>query len=100
MARILVIDDDEQMRSLLCRILTHDGHDVFEADNGQTGIEIFDKEGADLVITDLVMPEKDGIETIVVLRRTFPALKIIAISGEKGGPSNGHLALQNTWEPK
>jgi DNA-binding response OmpR family regulator len=89
MARILVIDDDEEVRQMLRRILEHDGHEVEEAANGDLGIRAFKANPADLVITDIIMPDKEGIETIRDLHRAYPDLKIIAISGGgRVGPSD------------
>ena len=85
MGRILVIDDDDQVRSLLRMTLEKEGHKVSEAPDGKTGLRLFKQEGPpDLVITDIIMPEIGGIETILALRAEMPDLKIIAISG--GGP--------------
>jgi len=81
MAKILIIDDDEQMRAMLQQMLSRFGHEVTQAANGTEGLERFRADPADLVITDLIMPDKEGIETIVELRRDFPHVKIIAISG-------------------
>jgi CheY-like chemotaxis protein len=81
MANILVIDDDEQLRELLTTLLTSAGHVVTTAGNGQEGVERFRAEPADLVITDIVMPDQEGIETIIKLRSEYPDLGIIAMSG-------------------
>ncbi len=78
---ILVIDDDETIRELLRAILEHEGYRVLEAPDGDEGIKQFIETPTDLVITDLIMPGKEGIETIRDLRRKFPGVKIIAISG-------------------
>jgi CheY-like chemotaxis protein len=85
MARILIIDDDPNLRRLLARILQSDGHEVIEASNGTDGLARFAAAPPALVITDILMPEKEGIETIRDLRRLAPAVPIIAISG--GGVS-------------
>jgi len=87
MAKILVIDDDLQVRHLMVLALNNAGHQTFSAENGAEGIKAYRANPADLVITDLIMPEKEGIETIIELRREFPAVKIIAISG--GGRQSG-----------
>jgi len=89
---ILVIDDDEVIRSLLRSLLERDGYDVMEAENGKIGLKLIRENGADLVITDLIMPEKEGIETIRELRRDFSDVKIIAISG--GGTIGPETYLQ------
>jgi DNA-binding response OmpR family regulator len=81
MGLILIIDDDDQIRRVLRKTLERDGYDVVDAPNGKEGIKLFRENPADLVITDLIMPEKEGIETIRELRRDFPEVKIIAISG-------------------
>lgn len=87
MAKILVIDDDQQVRHLLVVALTNIGHETRSAENGAEGIRAFRSAPADLVITDLIMPEKEGLETIMELRREFPGVKVIAISG--GGRQSG-----------
>jgi CheY-like chemotaxis protein len=86
MARILLIEDDESVRTLLLLTLAHYGHDVVEARNGREGLDRFRETKPDLVITDIVMPEKEGFEVLMKIRRKNPALKIIAISG--GGLHN------------
>ena len=80
MARILVIDDEEPTRSVLRAILEPAGYDVVDASDGEEGIARYRQEPADLVITDILMPKKQGLETIQELRRDFPDVKIIAIS--------------------
>ncbi|NOQ47507.1 MAG: response regulator [Desulfobulbaceae bacterium] len=79
--RILVIDDDEQMRILLRQVMEWAGHEVAEAENGRQGMQKQRQQPADLVITDLIMPEQEGLETIGSLRKEFADVKIIAISG-------------------
>jgi len=81
MARILVIDDDEQVLDMLYESLTREGYDVLRASNGEQGMRLYREEPVDLIITDLIMPEKEGIETIIELRQDFPDVKIIAMSG-------------------
>ena len=81
MALILIIDDDDQIRRVLRKTLERDGYDVADAPNGKEGIRLYRENPADLVITDIIMPEKEGIETIMDLRREFPEVKIIAMSG-------------------
>jgi DNA-binding NtrC family response regulator len=84
MSRILVIDDDEQFRSMLRQVLGREGHEVVEASNGKEGMALFRAEPTALIITDILMPEQEGLQTIRELRHEFPEAKIIAISG--GGP--------------
>ena len=81
MARILIIDDDFQIRCLFRQVLEGKGHQVLDASDGRSGIDMQRREPADLVITDIVMPDKEGLETIRDLRRDWPEVKIIAISG-------------------
>ena len=79
---ILVIDDDDSVRQLICKMISSEGYQVQEAVNGKEGMEIIrGGQEIDLVITDLIMPEKEGLETIKELRQDFPHIKIIAISG-------------------
>ncbi len=79
--RILVIDDDEQMRVLLRQVMEWSGFSVNDAENGRKGMQIQRRQPADLVITDLIMPEQEGLETISLLKKEFPEVKIVAISG-------------------
>ncbi len=81
MARILIIDDEDELRSMLRRMLEQVGHEVTEAVNGTEGIQSYEQDRPDLIITDIIMPEKEGVETIIALRRADPDLPIIAISG-------------------
>jgi len=81
MARILVVDDEELARFTIRDILETAGHEVDEATNGNEAISSQTADPFDLIITDIVMPEKEGVETIIELKRDYPDLKIIAISG-------------------
>lgn len=81
MANILVIDDDDIFRDVLVGALQHAGHTVRQATNGVEGLKMFHEQPADLVMTDIVMPEKEGLDTIRDLRREFPQARIIAMSG-------------------
>lgn len=81
MARILVVDDEDLVRLTLRQMLEASGHEVIEAANGRQGVALQAENVVDLVVTDIIMPEQEGIETIVQLRRKNPSLKIIAISG-------------------
>jgi CheY-like chemotaxis protein len=89
MARILVIDDEDDSRALVSQALESDGHEVIPATDGAQGLALQRKRPADLVITDIFMPEPDGIETIHQLKKDFPRLKVIAMSG--GGRSSSML---------
>jgi DNA-binding response OmpR family regulator len=81
MARILLIEDDIQFQKLLCHMLKCDGHDVQKAFNGDEGINCFHETPADLIITDITMPEKTGLDVISELKSAYPEVKIIAMSG-------------------
>jgi DNA-binding response OmpR family regulator len=81
MSRILIIDDDLQIRKMLRLTLVAAGFEVAEAQDGKVAMKIMRQAPAELVVTDLIMPEKEGIETIIELKRDFPEVKIIAISG-------------------
>jgi len=81
MARILVIDDRPDERAIVHDMLRSAGHDVLLAASGREGLKTYRDGPTDLVITDLFMPEIDGVETILALRREFPAAKVIAMSG-------------------
>jgi DNA-binding response OmpR family regulator len=81
MATVLLIDDEYPVRDTCRAALEAAGHTVVEAENGKFGDALCRAVPPDLVITDLMMPEKEGIETIIGLRRDFPQLKIIAMSG-------------------
>jgi DNA-binding response OmpR family regulator len=84
MARILVIDDDQQFRESVGKILMREGYEVSYAADGNDGVKRFQEEGADLVIADIIMPEKEGFETIKEIRETRPDTKVIAVSGGGG----------------
>jgi DNA-binding response OmpR family regulator len=84
--RILLVDDEDGIRSSLTKLLTKAGYSVTEARDGQEAIQLWRENPGDLVILDMFMPEKDGIETIVELKAHNPAVRIIAISG--GGAKN------------
>ncbi|MBU8872036.1 MAG: response regulator [Gemmatimonadales bacterium] len=91
MAKILVIEDDAEVRELLNALLSRAGHTVREARDGREGIHSFRTSPSDLIITDLIMPHKEGLETIIDLRQEFPDLKIIAISGGSLGNRDNYL---------
>ena len=81
MARILLIDDDDSLRTFLSLALAEHGHTVIEAHNGEVGLKAFAEVKPDLVITDLVMPEKSGLEVLTELQTKTPPVKAIAMSG-------------------
>lgn len=81
MASILVVEDDEDIRPLICMMLVKAGHAVRQAGNGIEGVRLYREAPADLVLTDVVMPEQEGLAMIIELRRLNPKVKIIAMSG-------------------
>ena len=91
MARILIIDDESQIRSMLRLMLERGGYEVIEAADGMEGIRQYRDNPADLIITDLIMPNKDGIGMIIELKKEFPKVKIIAMSGGGVNRPEGYL---------
>lgn len=81
MVRVLVIDDDDDTRRMLCEVLTRAGHEAVDAADGRAGVARYRENRADVVITDIFMPDQDGLETIREIRREFLHARIIAISG-------------------
>jgi len=84
MATILIIDDEEGIRALLRFTLEAAGYEVMEAPNGRQGLELYRHTPADLIITDIAMPELNGLDMILSLTRQFLDAKVIAISGLSG----------------
>ena len=93
MATILVIDDDSQICDLLQQVLKEGGHVVHSALNGVEGISQYRQYLPELVFVDILMPEKEGLETILDLRREFPNIMIIAMSGASEGAKTNLLEL-------
>lgn len=85
MATILIVDDDPQVCDVLQHVLQEEGHTVHSAFNGAEGISLYRQHPAELVILDILMPEKEGLETILELRREFPGVMIIAMSAAGEG---------------
>jgi CheY-like chemotaxis protein len=81
MARILIVDDEPDILVILDRMLRKMNHETVQAANGKEAVRRLEESSFDLVITDLIMPESEGIETISAVRRRWPGLKIIAMSG-------------------
>jgi CheY-like chemotaxis protein len=93
MARILVIDDEPGVRRLLKMCLEKHGHVVSVAEDGNAGLTLNRLAPSDIIITDIVMPDKDGLETIQELRTEFPLIKIVAISGGGRVAGNDYLKI-------
>lgn len=81
MSTVLVIDDDATVRTMVHRMLEGAGYSVLDAENGRDGLRLFEERDPDLVITDVIMPDMDGIETLRALRQRHPAARVVAISG-------------------
>jgi DNA-binding NtrC family response regulator len=90
--RILVVDDDDLFRDSFCQILSAHGYETVQARDGREGQKKLSAERFDLVVTDLLMPERDGIETIMAMRTTNPGTPVVAISG--GGMRSGSEYLE------
>ena len=91
MGRILIIDDDQALRGTMRKILERAGHEVREAADGVEGLKLFREDPPDLVVTDLVMPRKEGIETIMEIRAASEHVRILAVSGADAGVPAGRL---------
>ena len=92
MAKILIIDDEELVRSTIRKMLENVGHEIREAGSGIDGIRMFKEQPADVVITDIIMPDQEGIDTIIQLRSVDPDVKIIAVSGGGRVDAKDYLA--------
>lgn len=102
---ILVVDDDPAILGLLSRILSSAGYRVVEASDGRQAVARFQEDPTDLLITDLIMPEQEGVQTIMTLTRDYPRLKTIAISGavrgkylKIAGMLGAHAVLQKPFQ--
>jgi CheY-like chemotaxis protein len=93
MARILLVEDDEQLRTMLKLLLTSFGYEVWEAPDGRRVCDMHQQQRFDLVITDLVMPDREGLEVIMGLRRTDQNVPIIAMSGMGQGRAQEYLGI-------
>ncbi len=93
MKRILVIDDEELMLTFLRDLLEAEGYEITTAANGAEGLALFEKHPVDLVVTDIIMPVKDGLDTILELKKKAPDLPIIAISAGGNIPKERYLAV-------
>lgn len=93
MAKILVIDDEYSILLMIKKMLEKEGHEVELALNGSDGLVLFEKMKPDLLITDIIMPQKEGLELIIELRKKNKDLKIIAISGGGRIGPEGYLPL-------
>ena len=81
MALILLIDDDPTIQMLFSQFLTSQGHEVVQAENGKFGMQLMEQHKPDLIITDILMPEMDGLEILMAIRASNSSVPVIAISG-------------------
>lgn len=93
MAHIVVVEDDDNIRMLIHDLLVLEGHTVHVAPDGKAALRDQALANADLVVTDIFMPEHDGFELIMQMRELFPDIRIIAISGDQLGPQFGSLRI-------
>ena len=96
MACILLVDDHDVFLHAIHRVLQHAGHEVHDASNGIEALRRFVPAYFDLVITDLIMPDKEGIETIIEMKKKDPAIRIIAMSGGGRGSPTAYLEIALT----
>ena len=91
--KVLVIDDDQQFRNYMVELLTEHGYKVCTAENGVAGLEQFSNCQPDIIITDIVMPEKEGVEVILTIRAENPEIPLIAVSGGNLGNAESYLNM-------
>jgi CheY-like chemotaxis protein len=96
-ARILLVDDNVEFRNILTMVLSGESHDVICADNGNDAICSFGHSDFDLVITDLIMPDKEGIELIIELQKDCPTVRIIAMTGGGIQGAQAYLELASAF---
>ncbi len=93
MSKILVIDDSRSIINILDNYLSYEGYEVITAENGDKGIRLIEKYKPDLVVTDIIMPEKDGVEVTMYLKLYHPEIKVVAMSA--GGTIHAEEHLLN-----
>lgn len=93
MKRILVVDDEAQIRTMLTQMLEQEGYEVQTAENGEDGFNLVRRQVFDLVITDMIMPVKDGLKFIMELIKDYPDLRILAISGGGAIKADRYLTM-------
>ena len=91
MSDILIIDDDSEFREMLKTMMEMEGFNVATAEDGKIGVDLYRLKPTDLIVTDIVMPNQEGVETIYFLQKEFPDVKIIAVSGGGRGKASDYL---------
>lgn len=91
--RILFVEDDHTPRKAFAGLLRKSGYDVLEAENGRAAMQHLDEKQVDLLITDMIMPEMDGVQTILAVRRRCPDVKIIAVAEHRIAPAESSLKI-------
>lgn len=81
MSTILLVEDEHLFADMICKALVAFGHDVVRARNGKEALRLYNAQTVSLVLADLIMPDMEGVELIVALRKAHPAVKVIAMSG-------------------
>ncbi|MDH5230605.1 MAG: response regulator [Gammaproteobacteria bacterium] len=97
MAKVLIVDDEESIRGFVKQVVEMQGHEAKEAENGRIAADLYENFQADLVITDLIMPEMDGLELIVHVKKKYPSVKIIAMSGRAALDTRHYLEFANRF---
>jgi len=95
MACVVVIDDQEPIRRIVRRALEQAGHQVLDAEDGELGLQLLERHAVDVVVSDIFMPGMDGIQMLRQIRKQYPAVKVIVMSG---GDSSGMLDLRRDAE--
>jgi len=91
--RILVVDDEYEIRTMLSKMLLRSSYKVYEAENGNEALACLEQNHIDLALIDMLMPEKEGVETIIAMRHSHPNIKIIAMSGGGRGGARHYLDM-------
>jgi CheY-like chemotaxis protein len=93
MIRLLVVEDNDDFRFIVCEMLADLDYQVFTATNGVQALAVLESQAIDIVLTDMIMPDKEGLETVREIRRKYPTIKIAAMSGGGRVNANNYLDL-------
>jgi DNA-binding response OmpR family regulator len=92
-ARILLVEDDNYLRNMFAQFLAQAGYEVVEPANGRVAMEKMAEKSADMIITNMVLPEMDGVEIIMAIRRRYPGVKIVALAETTLNPAENFLKI-------